>query len=387
MIRRSASLVLLLALVAGACAYESSGTTTTTTIDPLEQPPATGPADIVIEDQRIEGTVVMVESVTLPADGWVVLREDVSGTPGELIGISEILRQGVIANVPIPLFVPITEDTVVHASIHVDMDRDGIFTYEPPDSLVDEIATFANGSVATATALIELLPPLEPAEAIIEDTRSDGTVVEGASAVLPSPGFVALHADADGAPGDVITTTGLLPAGAHDELEFTPTPALREPLTVWVVVWIDRDEDGALDVEEDSQGVRPDGTIAQDSATVQVVPIEPSSIAVSDQEGDGTTITIEELVLPSAGFVEILADEGGEPGERLDISAARVAGTYEDVVIELDDALEEETTLWVRVLIDFDEDGEPTDADRIGLVEPDGAAAQEIFTYTIEEDT
>lgn len=384
MIRRLILLPVVFAVVVAGCAYESSGTTTTTTIDVADLPPSTGPADVVMEDQRIEGTTVEIASVTMPSDGWVVLREDVAGSPGEIVGISAMLRQGTIARVPIPFFVPIADDVIVHASIHIDIDRDGVFTYEPPDSLVDEIATFANGSIATATALIELLPPVQPAEVLLEEQRTDGTVVTGASAVLPAAGFVVLMTNTDGAPGEVLAVSDLLDAGEHDDIELTPDPALREPGLVFAVVWIDRDEDGAFDPEFDAQGVRADGAIAMVSALMQVLPVEPTSISASDQEGDGETITISELILPSAGFVEVLLDADGSPGERIAVSGARVAGTYEDVTLELEDALTEETTLWLRVIIDFDEDGVPSDTDRFGLVTIDGDRARATFTYTVE---
>lgn len=381
--RRLALLALALSVLAGACAYESSGTTTTTTIDAEDLPPATGPADIVLEDQRIEGTALEVASVTLPAAGWVVVREDVGGSPGEIIGMSEILRQGVIARVPIPFFVPIEGDTVVHASIHIDMDRDGEFTYDPPDSLVDEVATFASGSAATVSAAIELLPPLQPAEAVLLEQRSDGTLLVDGSVVLPAPGFAVLMTDVDGAPGEVLATSELLGAGSHDGLAFAPQPALRETGPVFLVVWIDRDEDGAFDPEFDLQGVRPDGSIALAAALVQVVPVEPSSISAIDQEGDGSSVVIAEVTLPAPGFIEVLADDGGRPGARLAISGARVAGTYEDVVVEVDEAIDDGTTLWVRVVIDFDEDGVAGDGDRPGLVAVDGVPAQAQFTYAI----
>jgi len=371
--------------VVTACSYESSGTTTTTTIDVADLPPSTGPADIVIEDQRIEGTTIEIASVTLPSNGWVVVREDVGGSPGEVIGISDILRQGVIARVPIPFFVPITADTVVHASIHVDLDRDGEFTYEAPDSLIDEIATFANGSIATSIATIELLPPIQPAEALLDEQRTAGVTVTGGSAVLPAPGFVVLMTNADGAPGEVLAVSDLLAAGEYDDLEFLPSPALREPGLVFVVIWIDRDENGLFNPQFDAQGVRADGTIAQDSALMQVVPVEPTSITAIDQEGDGTTISISEVVLPAAGFIEVLSSVDGAPGERIAVSGARVGGTFEDVVITLDEPLTEETVIWVRVIIDFDEDGVASEADLVGLVTVGGAEAQANFTFTIAE--
>ena len=64
------SLVVLLlvavTLAAAGCSYESSGITTTTVADLATEPPSTNPADLVFEDQMVEGSVVVIASVTLP---------------------------------------------------------------------------------------------------------------------------------------------------------------------------------------------------------------------------------------------------------------------------------------------------------------------------------
>jgi hypothetical protein len=390
MIRPLTISLVALALVATACTYESSGTTTTTVVDPEDVPPTTGPADIVLEDQRVEGTSLTLASVTMPDDGWVVARIDQGGGPGEIIGISEILRKGVIARVPIPFFLPLTEDTIVHATIHVDLDRDGVYTYEAPDSLIDEIAIFANGDAATAEALIELLPPLQPGEATLEEQRTDGTSVLAAAAVLPAPGFVALLSNVQGEPGEVLAITELLPTGTVADIEFIPEPPLRVSGLVFLVAWVDRDEDGLFDPVEDDIAVRVDGTLAAASAIVTVVPLEPTSITVEDQEGDGTLISILQVVLPSSGFIELLTDSNGQPGTRLHLNGSRVAGTHDEILIELDEALEgeaeDEIVLWVRMIIDFDEDGAATAEDPFGLVELGGSPAQASFTFRFEAD-
>jgi len=386
MIRRLTISVLALALIAASCAYESSGTTTTTVVDPAEVPPVTGPADLVLEGQRVEGTSLTLASVTMPDDGWVVVRVDQGGGPGEIIGVSEILRRGVIARVPIPFFLPITEDTVVHATIHVDLDRDGAFTYEAPDSLIDEIATYANGEAATAKATIEILPPLQPGEATLEEQRTDGHSLLAAAAVLPAPGFVAIMSNVQGAPGQVLAITELLPAGTVADIAFTLEDPIRISGLVFLVAWVDRDEDGLFDEVSDDIAVRVDGTLAAASAIITVVSVEPTSITALDQEGDGTVVTVAELVLPATGFVELLLDVGGTPGERLVLTGSRGEGSYEEISIELEEPLTEDTVLWVRTIIDFDEDGAATSEDSFGLVEFDGVVAQAQFTYTIPED-
>ena len=97
-------------------------------------------------------------------------------------------------------------------------------------------------------------------------------------------------------------------------------------------------------------------------------------------------MTVAELMLPASGFVELLTDAGGAPGERLALAESRVAGTYEDITIELDEPLTGETVLWVRAIIDFDEDGTVTAVDPVGVIELDGAAAGTSFIYTVPEE-
>jgi hypothetical protein len=391
MIRRTALSLVAVALVAASCSYESSGTTTTTFVAPEDIPPSTGPADLVFEDQRIEGTSITIDSVTMPDAGWVVVRVDQGGGPGEIIGISEILRKGVIARVPIPFTIPLTADTTVHATVHVDIDRDGEFTYSAPDALVDEIATFANGNAASVSAAVGLLPPIQPGEATFNEQRTDGTTVVGAAAVIPAPGFIALMSNVQGEPGEVLDVTELLPAGTVADIEFSPEPALRVSGLVFLVAWVDRDENGLFDPIEDDIAVRADGTLAADSAVISVIPLEPTVITVDDQTGDGSEIVVTSVDFPAAGFVELLFDSGGVPGQRIALSGARVDGLSEDITFELDDPLTgdagSELTLWVRVIVDFDEDGTATEADPFGLVGPGGEVATASFTFTFEDDS
>lgn len=384
-----APLVLLLAfgLAAGACAYESSGTTTTTEPAVGREPVDTSPADLVFEDQRVEGSAVVAASVSMPDDGWVVVRADQTGSPGDVLGISQLLKKGVIADVVIPFTLPLEEDQVVHATIHVDGDRDGSFTYEPPDAFIDEIATLANGDPATVSALIELLPPLEGGDVAIEEQRTDGTSLDVAMAFLPAPGFVALQRDVEGEPGEVFAVSELLLAGPAADIELALDPPLRATQKVWAVVYVDRDEDGVLDPAEgrDEVAVRDDGTLAAASAAATVVLLDPVVIVVEDQEGDGEAVVLAEVSLPAPGFIEILTDVDGEPGTVIGRSRLLVEESYTALEVGLDEPLVEDTMLWARARIDFEGDGAADPDDPVGLAEPGGEPVEVTFRFTFVE--
>jgi len=381
-------LVLLAAALVAlpACAYESAGTTSTTTVPVGEEPAATSPAEIVASDQRVEGSSLIVDSVSLPAPGFVVVREDAGGSPGEVIGISEVLTTGVIARVPVPFFVPLIEGTRVHLTVHIDVDRDQRFTYEPPDAFIDEIATTATGEPATATALLTLLTPLSPADVFVDPQTNNGTTLLVASATLPSAGWVAVHKTEGGEPGEVLAISDLLPAGTATNLEFELEPPLETTQSVFVAVWIDRDEDGRFDraAGSDEIGVRDDGALAMESPVITVLARSPGDLFVLDQESDGTSVVLDSLQLPAPGFVEILTDVDGEPGERIIVSDLIGAGVATNFEIGFEVPLTEDTVLWARLWIDFDQDGTLSAADLTVLDEPGGEEIRDSFEVTLD---
>ncbi len=82
----------------------------------------------------------------------------------------------------------------------------------------------------------------------------------------------------------------------------------------------------------------------------------------------------------------MLTDLADEPGDRLIVTESRPAGTHEEITIEFDEPLTEDTDLWVRTIIDFDEDGLIGPDDPFGLTGPGGEPATAALAYTIAED-
>ncbi len=374
-----------LAVAAAACTYETVGTTTTTTLADDEGPPPTSGADIIFTDQRIEGSSVIVDSVTLPATGFVVLREDVAGSPGALVGLSEVIGPGRIDLVPVAFFVPLDDDAVIHAAVHIDIDRDRTFLYEPEDSFVDVPATRGDGTAASNAAEVVLLPPLGPAVLAVDEQRLTGTELDVGLVTLPAPGFVVVQRNEAGQPGLVLGSTDLLSEGTWTDLTIALDPALRTTGLVWIIPYVDRDEDGAMDVDDgDEPAELADGSAAAASPVMTVVPLDPSLVFADDQEGEGATIVVSVATFANPGFIEVLADRNGIPGSLLARTALITEATVSDVEIILDQPLDADTTIWLRLAIDFDQDQALTATDMIGLDE-DGQPAQTSFRYTYVE--
>jgi hypothetical protein len=76
-------------------------------------------------------------------------------------------------------------------------------------------------------------------------------------------------------------------------------------------------------------------------------------IAAADQESDGSTLMVDEVVLTGAnGFVAIHADAGGAPGPVIGHSTLLQAGTSMDVEITLDNPLETSVNVFPMLHVD-----------------------------------
>jgi hypothetical protein len=206
-----------------------------------------------------------------------------------------------------------------------------------------------------------------------------------ASATLPSAGWVVVHKSEGGEPGTILAISDLLAAGTAIDLEFELDPPLESTQSVFVAVWIDRDEDGLFDpaAGSDQFGVRDDGALAIESPVITVLARSPGDLFVLDQESDGQSVVLDSVQLPAPGFVEVLTDVDGGPGARLVVSELLSAGIAPDFEIEFDEPLTEDAVLWARLWIDFDQDGTLSAADLTVLDEPGGEVIEDSFEVTI----
>lgn len=137
--------------------------------DAGEEEPPLGPAELTAEDQTGDGSEVTVASVTLPADGYIVIHADADGSPGPVIGNSDLLTAGESSDVVVTLDEPLTESATVWPMAHIDANANGEYDFHPPNDTTDVPATFEDGDVAVV-----------PIEYTVEGAGDDG---ESASAV------------------------------------------------------------------------------------------------------------------------------------------------------------------------------------------------------------
>lgn len=81
---------------------------------------------VSVEDQE-PGNSVMVQSLTLGTDGWVVIHDDMSGKPGHILGARR-LNAGTYAGQSVELLKETEEGQVYYVMLHAD-DGDKKFDY------------------------------------------------------------------------------------------------------------------------------------------------------------------------------------------------------------------------------------------------------------------
>ena len=113
--------------------------------------PAMEPASVTFDAQESDGTTITVASVELPSPGFIAVHADGGGSPGPVIGHSDLLPAGTSSDVAITLDEPLAGDTALFPMAHIDTDGNGLYEFGAVEG-VDGPALTAEGDVAVVTA-------------------------------------------------------------------------------------------------------------------------------------------------------------------------------------------------------------------------------------------
>ncbi len=149
---------------------------------------------------------------------------------------------------------------------------------DDPDDTVAATTEATATTEAPTTTDTEAEPEPEPAEVepgpssvSASDQSSDGVTLVADSVTLGAPGFLTVHADADGAPGPIIGfNPTLLPAGEHNDVVVELSEPLTESSVIWFMPHLDADGDGAYLFTADEPVDGPALTADDDVAVVPV---------------------------------------------------------------------------------------------------------------------
>ncbi|WP_238709520.1 DUF7282 domain-containing protein [Natronorubrum halophilum] len=129
----------------------------------------------------------------------------------------------------------------------------------------------------------------------------------------------------------------------------------------------------------------PDSPVRVVETTGVIVAPPSASVSVTDQSGDGDTLTVDELDLSDGGFVSVHTDS--ETGPTIGSSSYLDAGTHSDVEVSLDEPVDEDTTLYVLVHRDTNGNEEFDFPSSDGAYEDAGTSVSGDVEYTLDSSS
>lgn len=168
------------------------------------------------------------------------------------------------------------------------------------DDTAETTTTEEQSTTTEAPPATEPAPPISPAEVVFEAQDSDGNSVVVGSVTLPAPGFIAVHSNADGAPGPVIGNSDLLPEGTSTDVIVQLDTPLESTDMLFPMAHIDMDGNGVYEFAPPDNAIDIPALTADDA--VAVVGAEVTVATASA----GTTVLVA-----TSDLGEILGDSDG----------------------------------------------------------------------------
>ncbi|AHY46497.1 Hypothetical Protein RradSPS_1214 [Rubrobacter radiotolerans] len=257
-----------------------------------------------LPEQTGDGTSVNVPRASISgASGWLAVRADDGGEPGEVLGYAP-LQEGENTDVQVSLDTPVEGSGELFATVHADDPADGNFTYPDGDPTVESDGEAVQQSFAydlsgageeaatddqaTDDAAADGAVGAVGADVNVGEQTGDGASVSVSGANLSgSSGWISVREDAGGEPGAVLGFAPL-PEGENTDVEVPLDVALAGAGEVYVSVHADEPADGTFSY--------PDGDPTVEGA-VEAVPYSVSGEgALPDTSGAVDTKTLNAVL-------------------------------------------------------------------------------------------
>ena len=149
---------------------------------------------VTVSDQDASEGVVTLDQVVASQPGWLVIHVTRNGGPGPVIGNSPVI---VGSNPSLAVEIDLDQATgQLFAMLHLDAGTEGVYEFPGDDAPV-----FVDDVIVNVPFQAEF--PTEDAVTASDQAAVDGMVtVDLVSA--QAPGWIVIHADADGGPGPVV---------------------------------------------------------------------------------------------------------------------------------------------------------------------------------------
>jgi hypothetical protein len=205
-------------------------------------------AQLELSEEQMGTQELVVDRVLAPEDAWIVVHLDDNGKPGMRVGLKAI-DKGESTGVKVELEDVTTPKVIV--AIHADRGEDDEFDF---DMMAKEMSPdrpfFVNEKeLAKVVVVRESGVEAEDGEAAIDVTPQVGATnsITVDRAATPTGGWIVVHLDDDGAPGQRVGLQAI-PAGESTDVKVSLDPV---PLTekLLVAVHADRGETGMFEFD------------------------------------------------------------------------------------------------------------------------------------------
>lgn len=284
------------------------------------------PNSVTVVDQSVsEDNRVTIAEVVSATPGWLVVHAQADGSPGPVIGHAPV-SAGYSSDVLVDIDLVEATETL-YAMLHVDAGVEG--EYEFPGD--DGPATNAEGNVVTPPFQVDL--PQSNAVTVEDQALGEDNTVTIANVQSEGPGWLVIHAQADGSPGPVI---GHAPISPGENLELlVEIDAARASETLYAMLHVDAGIEGEYEFPgDDLPATDAGGNVVTPPFQVDFSGV--NAVSVSDQVmGEDNTFIIASVRSAEPGWVVIHAQVDGSPGPILGFEPV-AAGVNENVVVRID---------------------------------------------------
>ena len=213
-------------------------------------------ASLVAKDQTVsaENTLV-VESATLPENGWLVVHRDNGGTPlvPGIISLPKLVEEGTESDIVIELAsgVTVEEGETLWIMMHHDDGVKGTYEFDGSNDLDmplrDKNDNVVNSSIVVSASTDATGSVEAEDQEIVNNTVLINTVT------LQNDGWVVIHADDNASPlvPDFISVPEFLEAGTHEnvEVELATDVMLSQGDMIWIMLHNDTGVSGEYEFD------------------------------------------------------------------------------------------------------------------------------------------
>jgi membrane-bound metal-dependent hydrolase YbcI (DUF457 family) len=339
---------------------------------------------VTINSTGSNRTQIALTSVTLPRNGYIVVRTNVSANQsgGTVVGHTQYVRNGTFQDVVLNLNKTVNKSQTVSVTIHNDTNGnqtwDGVKTDTPyltsGETPVHDTVRLGGGQQNTSQS-----QNTASTNATVEfaNQTSNGSTVTVERVTLPESGFVVLDSTGPAEEGvleeSAIAVSQRLSAGTHRNvtLQVNRSPpgglvnrtTLNSTGTYEALLYQDSNNNSRFEYITSGRsadkpfviGSGSSARLAADPARITLpqpqTPTPTASVRFTNQSTTGSTVTIRSVTLPDGGFLVVHNQNylrGGDPLATIaGHSTYLSSGTHRNVTISLNRSIEQSRTFVV----------------------------------------